>query len=203
MPPKRKQRQDDIVSGSEPEIVMERGLDVAASAKLLEKIEIFKAQRDEDRKDIAAGFDEHVAKTKEAIANHYASQAGKRALLTRYAKALEQRASIERSIEELLSKSREDTEDLLVVLEAAQIGRHRKVSNANGSFAFLVPKGTTSALTMTPSSTMDKRTFDMLSEARDNGRQKEGRAHDGNYAGDAKHKNEERGKENVFGEILW
>ncbi len=50
---------------------------------------------------------------------------------------------------------------------------------------------------------MDKRTFDMLSEARDNGRQKEGRAHDGNYAGDAKHKNEERGKENVFGEILW
>ncbi|KAI0910768.1 hypothetical protein F4823DRAFT_588783 [Ustulina deusta] len=203
MPPKRKQRQDDIVSGSEPEIVMERGLDVAASAKLLEKIEIFKAQRDEDRKDIAAGFDEHVAKTKEAIANHYASQAGKRstearALLTRYAKALEQRASIERSIEELLSKSREDTEDLLVVLEAAQIGRHRKVSNANGSFAFLVPKGTTSALTMTPSSTMDKRTFDMLSEARDNGRQKEGRA-----SGDAKHKNEERGKENVFGEILW
>ncbi|KAI0427380.1 hypothetical protein F5Y09DRAFT_316288 [Xylaria sp. FL1042] len=203
MPPKRKQREDNTALDSEPEIVVVHD----PPAQLLRKVEKFKHERDEDRDKIITTFNEYITEKKEEIAIHYASKIQKRsteakALLTRFAKALEQRASIERSIEELLSQSCEDTEDLVVILEAIQVGRHRKLDEIRGSFASLVPKLTASTPTMTPCSILDKRAFEVLGEALGN-RREEGHSKEDSYAGDAKHRNEERGNGNPFDEFVW
>ncbi|KAI1420380.1 hypothetical protein F5Y12DRAFT_719605 [Xylaria sp. FL1777] len=204
MPPKRKQREDDIALDSGPEVIVvpRPTTTVPIQVQLLENIERFRAQRDKDRENIASSFNKYVAETKQAIANHYASKAETRALLIRYAKALEQRAAIERSIETLLLKTREDAEDLVLVLEAVQIGNRRRLDDASGSFASLVPKSTASAPTVTPCNTTDKRILDVGGEAWGNTREKEGHARDDTCAKDAKHQNEEW-EDNRFDEISW
>ncbi|KAI1356755.1 hypothetical protein F5Y01DRAFT_309298 [Xylaria sp. FL0043] len=204
MPPKRKQRGDDTAFDSESEIVVVHD----DPALLLQKVEKFKRERDEGRKKITASFNKYLEEKKEEIVNRYTSKAQKRsteakALLSSFARALEQRASIERSIAKLVAQSQEDTEDLVIVLEAVQVGRRRKLEESRGSFASLVPKSTTSAPTMTPpSSVLDKRAFEVLGEALGNGRE-EGHAEENIHNGDAKHRHEERGKRNAFDEFLW
>ncbi|KAI1311410.1 hypothetical protein F5Y03DRAFT_342977 [Xylaria venustula] len=167
MMPKKRQQKPDSDSDDESEVVVVAHRPTETSPfELLEKIEGFQERRDNERKRVAEDFNVYVAEQEEAISNHYASKAENRsaevkALLSHLHEALEQRASIERSIKAILSQTSEDTEDLVVLLEAVQTGRRQKLEAARGSLASLVPKHTAVAAALTPPSDTKQRTLEV------------------------------------------
>ncbi|KAI1192303.1 hypothetical protein F5X97DRAFT_341172 [Nemania serpens] len=210
MPPKRKQS-DDILSGSESDIVLVSPRRPAATTLLpevMQNIERLKTKRGNGRKKIAAGFKAYIDGMKNEIEDHYTTEDKKRStevktLLTRYAEALEKRASIEKSIEEIVLNSREDLRELTIVLEAAYSGRQQQSTAAAGSFASIgsVPAKTSTTHLQSPT---DNGTVDMQSKAWSNKAGKENRTPDGNpaYARGSKPWNEQRGG-SVFDQFSW
>jgi hypothetical protein len=114
-------------------------------------------------------------------------------LLARYAEALEQRAAIEKSIEEVVSNAREDLKELTIVLEAAYSGRHEQVRAAVGSFASIAPVRTKGAITANPSIALDEGVE----------RQKRPLAGDPAYATDVAGQYEKEYGENFMDHISW
>ncbi|KAI0535834.1 hypothetical protein GGR58DRAFT_477703 [Xylaria digitata] len=206
MPPKRKPRNDVASDTEESDIVELRRPATSTLPGVMKNIEKLRAKRDRGRKDIAAGFDAYVAEKKKAIADHYALETEKRlaeatALLTRYAEVVARRASIEHSIEKLVSDSANDAEDLKVILQAVYAGRCGQWSKAAGSFASITPNGAASAPTMNPHHATGKHSlFDTKGRAQLNGHDGQGNDHDGD---DAKHQGEERGGVNILRRIFW
>ncbi|KAI1131734.1 hypothetical protein F5Y10DRAFT_232958 [Nemania abortiva] len=191
MPPKRKP-QDDISSGSESDpVVLQRPTVTEILPKVMQNIEMLTAKRDRGRKKISAGFDTYIAGRKKEIEERYTSEARKRSteaktLLTRYVEALEERASIEKSIEEMALDAREDLQELMIILEAAYSGRQQQCKAAAGSFASLEPVPAKGAA-------VNKVTPDMRDEIR------AGK----DYIGDTKRQDENQGRDYIFDEILW
>ncbi|KAJ2997690.1 hypothetical protein NUW58_g574 [Xylaria curta] len=169
--------------------------------------ENLKAKRDGGRQDIVADFNAHVAGKKKAIERHYNLEATKRAtetkgILVRYTRAIERRASIEKSIEEVVSNMHKDLEDFKKILEAAYTGRREQSHAAAGSFAF-VTKGTTSASPTNRRRAMGRGAVDAQDDPWIRRARKEGHARgDPTYARDTKHQNQGRG-ESIFDEISW
>ncbi|KAI3323367.1 hypothetical protein HD806DRAFT_496390 [Xylariaceae sp. AK1471] len=198
MPPKRRL---NMGSGSE-ESNMEskrRSNVTALIPEAMQNIEKLKAKRDRDRREISKSFDAHIAGEKKGIENHYASKAKQKSaeakdLLARYAEALEQRASIEKSIEEVVLNAREDLKELTIMLEAAYSGRYEQTRAAVGLFASVAPvtaKGVATA--NIPGSATDKSAG------------KEGRtlAGDSVYARDSAGQYEKERPENFLDQISW
>ncbi|KAF2963540.1 hypothetical protein GQX73_g10032 [Xylaria multiplex] len=206
MPPKRKPRNDMASDTEESDVVELRRPATSTLPGVMKNIEKLKAKRDRGRKDVAAKFDAYVAEKKNAIAEHYASEAEKRvaeatALLTRYAEVVARRASIERSIEKLVSDSANDAEDLKVILQAVYDGRSGQWRKAAGSFASITPKGAASASTMNPHHGAGKyNPFDTNGRAQLNGHDEQENDHDG---GDAKHEGEEQDGVGILRRIFW
>ncbi|KAI0450606.1 hypothetical protein F5B21DRAFT_490278 [Xylaria acuta] len=156
--------------------------------------EKIKAKRNDGFRGIAAKFDAYTSKKEKEIEDHYASEAKKKSaelkdLLTRYALALEQRASIEKSIEEIVLDTRKDINELSVLLKTAYSGRQQKSHAAAGSFSSIAPvpaRGTASANPTNP-----RAAANMQNKAQADRSEEESRDHV--YAG----------KENVFDQISW
>ncbi|KAI0966800.1 hypothetical protein F4678DRAFT_448198 [Xylaria arbuscula] len=203
MPPKRRQQKPDSDSDYESDVVVAHRPTETTPFELLEKIEAFKERRDNQRKNIADDFDVYFNEQQEAISKYYASKAENRsaqvkALLSRLHEALGQRASIERSIQALLSQTSEDTEDLVVLLEAVQTGRRQKLEAACGSLASIVPKGTAIAAALTPPSDTNKRTLNVPDITLN-----DGRTHNVNDVKENKRLKEASGKDDPFGGFSW
>ncbi|KAI0873475.1 hypothetical protein GGS24DRAFT_463596 [Hypoxylon argillaceum] len=194
MPPKRKS-QDEISSGSESEVVIiQRPSAAVLLPEVMRNIEMLKSRREGSRKKINAGFNAYIAAMKKEIGEHYAAQATKRSaeaksLLTHYVEALEQRASIEKSIEELVMDARQDLKELAIVLEAAYSGRQEQCNAAAGSFASIEPVSVKDA-------TVDKSVFDMQTNTQTN-------KTDENFISEAKPQNGEQERDNIFDQISW
>ncbi|KAK5630003.1 hypothetical protein RRF57_005718 [Xylaria bambusicola] len=203
----RKQKEVEDISDSEPytEAEPETEKERENTVKLIQKIETLANKRNARRKAIKAEFDKYVDEMKEAIEKHHASKAEKRsneikALLTRRAQALEKRAAIERDIAKLLLDTRENTEDLMIVLEAVHVGGCQKFNDAKGSFANLVTKSVAPA-PATPPSAMKKRLYDILGEAKIEKGEKD--VHGDNLVKDAEHQDTHQSKEGFFESITW
>ncbi|KAI0863241.1 hypothetical protein F4860DRAFT_469208 [Xylaria cubensis] len=160
--------------------------------------EMLKAKRDRNRKDITAKFDAYTSKKKKDIEDCHASEAKKKSaelkdLLSRYLQALENRASIEKAIEDVVLQTRDHLNELNLVLDAAYSGRQQRSHAAAGSFSSIVPaptKPTVSANPMNPHVSTN-----MQNKAQIDGGEKEGRVCNGDLA--------YAEKENVFDQITW
>ncbi|KAJ8124080.1 hypothetical protein ONZ43_g116 [Nemania bipapillata] len=156
---------------------------------------MLRTRRDGGRKKINAGYDAYISAKKKEIGEQYAAETKKRsteakALLTRYVEALEQRASIEKSIEELVVKAREDLEDLAIILEATYSGRQQQCAAAVGSFDSIEDAPAKDAA-------VGKDTiFDIQAETQEDTAEK-------NCAADSTPQNEEQGQDDIFGQISW
>ncbi|KAI0447325.1 hypothetical protein F4803DRAFT_499163 [Xylaria telfairii] len=154
--------------------------------------EVLKIRRKGVRNNIATGFNTYATEKENEIGDHYASEARKKSaelkdLLTRYAQALEKRASIEKSIEDIVSSTREDLNELNVILTAAYSGRQQQSHTAAGSVRSIVPMPAKNTTSTSPTN--------IRNNAHANGGEKEGYPcnRDHSYAG----------KENVFDPISW
>ncbi|KAJ8133501.1 hypothetical protein O1611_g123 [Lasiodiplodia mahajangana] len=196
MAPKRKPVSLEISSDSDSDVVVRQPpTATTALPEVMRNIEMLKAKREAGRKKISAGFDAYIAGKKNEVEAHYTSKTKKRTsevkeLLTRYAEALEQRAAIEKSIEELVLDARDELQQLMIVLEAAYTGRQGQLKAATGSFASLLEP----VMVKTPAP--DKDDANMQDEGRAD---KAGR----NYAGDSKYQKENQGREDIFDRISW
>ncbi|KAI0523785.1 hypothetical protein F5B22DRAFT_659524 [Xylaria bambusicola] len=212
MPPKRKQKEVEDISDSEPYTEAEPEIEIGRedTVKLIQRIETLANKRNTRRKAIKAEFDKYIDEMKEAIEKHHASKAEKRsneikALLTRRAQALEKRAAIERDIAKLIQETRENTEDLMVVLEAAYEGGCQKANDATGSFASLVTTKTAAPVPapITPPSPMKTRLYDILGEAKIDRGEKGGHGQSDDPAKDAEHQDKRLSKADFFENIAW
>ncbi|KAI0486336.1 hypothetical protein F4859DRAFT_365600 [Xylaria cf. heliscus] len=197
MPPKRKD-QVTIVSDSESDTVsLRRPKKTALLPAIMRNIEMLKSKREGSRKDIAAKFNAYAAEKEKEIRNYYASEAKKRSaelkgLLTRYTQALEQRASIEKSIEDIVLDSAHELEALNIFLKAAYTGRQQQSHAAAGLFSSIAPVPVKSTTSVNP--TNPRATTIIQNQARAD------RGEEGCYR-NKDHTNE--GKENVLDRISW
>ncbi|KAI8954814.1 hypothetical protein F4801DRAFT_531705 [Xylaria longipes] len=199
MPPKRK-HQVTVSSDSESDMVsLRRPKETAILPTIMRNIEMLKVKREDNRKGITAKFDAYISKKKKEIEDHYASEAKKKSaelkdLLTRYAHALEQRASIEKSIEDIVLNTRQGLNELSVVLEAAYSGRQQQTHAAAGSFSSIAPVPAKSTVSANPTNPLAT-TTNIRNRAQADKGEKEGGGRNGDLA--------YAGKENVFDQILW
>ncbi|KAI1431007.1 hypothetical protein GGR50DRAFT_698420 [Xylaria sp. CBS 124048] len=216
MPPKRK-RKDETPSDSESQsesesdvVSLSRPTATALLPELMQNIERLKSRRDRLRKTITKEFDAYAAGKKNDIGARYASKAEQRSseakdLLTRYAVALERRASIEKSIEGLVLNAREDVRELAIVLEAAYSGRRQQTNAAIGSFAsptLASAKGAAPTAVTTSGLSAKQSAFGTQGEYRIDGDEKEARA--GNSVSDSNTQPQfGRPRGNFFDRILW
>ncbi|KAI0107612.1 hypothetical protein GGR51DRAFT_559418 [Nemania sp. FL0031] len=214
MPPKRKPLSLEISSDSDSDVVvLQRPTATTVLPEVMRNIETLKAKREAGRKKISASFDAYITRRMKEIEDYYSSETQKRwvdltmrhvpssayktswlaseakALLTRYAEALEQRAAIEKSIEDLALDARDELQQLMTVLEAAYTGRQRQFKAAVGSFASLEP-------VMLKSPAPDKGAVDIQGEDQAD---EAGKSH----ARETKRQNEDQGREYIFDRILW
>ncbi|KAI1756593.1 hypothetical protein F4782DRAFT_273237 [Xylaria castorea] len=198
MPSKRK-HQVTISSDSESDIVsLRRPKETTVLPAIMRNIEMLKAKRDDSRKDITAKFNTYTSRKKKEIEDYHASKARKKSaerkdLLTRYIQALEQRASIEKSIEDIVLQTRDYLNELNLVLNAAYSGRQQKLHAATGSFSSIAPAPEKPTASANP--TNSRAATNMQNKARVDRGEKEGRACNGDHA--------YVGKENVFDQITW
>ncbi|KAI1176843.1 hypothetical protein F4777DRAFT_235341 [Nemania sp. FL0916] len=211
MPPKRKPKQDSVSNSDESDVVSPpRPTATTVLPEVMRNIELLKMKRDRDRKKIAAGFDAYITGLKNEIADRYDSEAKKRetgtkALLKRYVEALEKRASIEKSIESIVLDSGEDLKGLAIILEAAYSGRQKQFAAAKGSFASIEPAQTTSVgasahLGATTQSSSVAQGDPWLSKGEKADYAHNNRSED---VRNTKHGDRERGRDDVFAQILW
>ncbi|GAP83367.2 hypothetical protein SAMD00023353_0202820 [Rosellinia necatrix] len=217
MPPKRKQR-DEIASdsGSEPDKVsLRRPTAATLLPEVLQNIDMLKAKRDRGRKDITAELNTYVTRMKKRIGDRFVEEAKQRsaeakALLNRYIDALERRAAIEKSIEDIVLNTHEDLKGLSIVFEAAYSGRQQQSKAAVGSFAPIDPIDPVPAKELTSAPTADspdatgKGVSDMRDPVQSNKDGKDERAGDNNSTHDKEdgHQIGER-PEDIFGQISW